>query len=79
MLRDDFQYYLDHQTELIKEYSGKFIVIKNKKLLGAYSTPSEAYSETAKTEAPGTFLIQHCLPGTDSVTQVFHSQVLVHA
>lgn len=79
MLQKEFTYYLKHQSELVKKYSGKFIVLKNEKVIGVYASHSEAYNETVKKEDLGTFLIQHCLPGKDSYTQTFHSQVIIHA
>ena len=79
MLETEFQYYLDHQSELVKKYNGKFIVLKNEIVIGAYNSHGEAYSETLKTETLGTFLIQHCAPGPESYTQTFHSQVIIYA
>lgn len=76
MLEKEFQYYLDNQEELVNKYNGKFIVIKNNSVIGAYSSHSEAYNESLKTEELGTFLIQHCLPGSQSHTQTFHSRVM---
>jgi hypothetical protein len=79
MLEHEFQYYLDHQLELVEKYSGKFIVIKNKRVIGNYNSHGEAYNEALKTEKLGTFLIQHCTPGNEGYTQTFHSQVIIHA
>lgn len=79
MLDKEFKYYLKNQDELVKKYGGKFIVLKDKKVIGVYSSHSEAYNETVKNEELGTFLIQHCLPGTNSHSQTFHSQVIIHA
>jgi len=79
MLEKEFKYYLKNQDELVKKYEGKFIVLKDEKVIGAYSSHLEAYNETVKTEELGTFLIQHCLPGSNSHSQTFHSQVIIHA
>lgn len=79
MLDLEFQYYLDHQTELVELYNGKFIVIKNQQVIGSYESHGEAYYESLKVNELGTFLIQHCTPGADSYTQVFHSRVIIHA
>ncbi|MGH2646774.1 MAG: hypothetical protein ACRDE8_04370 [Ginsengibacter sp.] len=79
MLEKEFQYYLKHQDSLVKKYNGKFIVIKDEKVIGVYNSHSEAYNESLKKEVLGTFLIQHCLPGADSHSQTFHSQVIIHA
>jgi hypothetical protein len=79
MLEKSFKYYLVHQLELVKKYNGKFIVIKDENVIGVYASHSEAYNETVKGHELGTFLIQHCLPGKDSYSQTFHSQVIIHA
>ncbi|MFA6992466.1 MAG: hypothetical protein WC269_04285 [Candidatus Gracilibacteria bacterium] len=76
-LEKEFQYFLDHQKELVKQYSGKFIVIKNQEIIGVYTSESEAFTETQKKHELGTFLIQECKPGTDVYTQTFHSRVLL--
>jgi len=76
-LEKEFQYFLDHQKELVKEYIGRFIVIKNKKVIGVYNTEGEAFTETQKKHELGSFLIQECKPGADVYTQIFHSRVLL--
>jgi hypothetical protein len=73
MLDKEFQYFLDHQGDLVKEHSGKFVVIKDHEILGFFDTLLEAYSETSKKHKPGTFLIQQCIAGPEAYTQVFHS------
>ena len=75
MLKKEFKYFLEHQTEFAKKHNGKFIVIKNLKVLGVYDTEIEAVDETLKTEEMGTFLIQKCELGDSSFTQTFHSRV----
>jgi uncharacterized protein DUF5678 len=77
MLETEFKYYLDHQDELVNQYNGKFIVIKNDSVIGAYNSHSEAYAKATETEALGSFLIQHCTPGKESFSQTFHSQVII--
>lgn len=74
-LEKEFEYYLDHQEELVKKYRGKFVVIKGCKVVGTYDTELEALSETSKTEELGTFLVQKCEPGSESYTHTFHSRV----
>lgn len=79
MLKKEFTYYLKHQSDLVKKYGDRFIVLKDEKVIGVYASHFEAYNETVKKEELGTFLIQHCLPGKDSYSQTFHSQVIIHA
>jgi hypothetical protein len=76
VLDREFKYYTDHQEELVKKYSGKFIVIRGETIEGAYDTQIQAYSESKKRFEVGTFLIQRCLPGgANSYTHSFHSRV----
>lgn len=76
MLNKEFKYYLDNQNELVEKYEGKYIVIKNQTIIGAYNDEKDAYNETLKEHKLGTFLIQHCLPGEESHTATFHSRVV---
>lgn len=76
MLKQEFQYYLDHQEEFVKKHLNKFLVIRDQKVVGVYDTKPEAYDEATSKYELGSFLIQHCLPGTLGHTQTFHSQVI---
>ena len=76
MLKNDFQYYLEHQSELVKEFNHKFLVIKDCKVIGHYDSYEEALFETSKEHELGTFLIQECTEGDSAYTQTFHSRVM---
>ncbi|GAI78516.1 unnamed protein product [marine sediment metagenome] len=76
-LGKEFNYYLEHQTELVEKYNGKFIVIKDGKVLGAFASALEAVEKTTEQHELGTFLIQQCEPGNASYTQTYHSRVSV--
>jgi len=75
LLEKEFKYYLDNQDELVKKYNGKFLVIKNCKIIGIYDTELEAITKTSEKEKLGTFLVQKCEPGTESYSQTYHSRV----
>lgn len=75
-LEKEFKYYLEHQEELLKEYAGKFLVIKGQKVLGVYDTEIIAYQEAQKENELGTFLIQLCSIGSENYTQSFNSRVV---
>ena len=75
-LEKEFKYYLDNQDELVKKYNGKFIVIKNQKVIGNYNTELDAIKDTSQKEKLGTFLIQKCEPGVDSYNQMFYSRAM---
>ncbi|MBR6450518.1 MAG: hypothetical protein IKS96_11360 [Fibrobacter sp.] len=71
-----YKYFMDHLDEIFAKYKGKFIVIKDDAIVGAYSSESEAYSESVKKFALGEFLIQECKSANkDSYTQTFRSRV----
>jgi len=76
-LEKEFNYYLEHQDELVEQYNGKFIVIKDCSVIGAYNSELEAVEKTAEEYELGTFLVQKCQPGTDSYTQTYHSRVIL--
>ena len=74
-LEKEFNYYLQHQEELVRKYKGKFIAIKGDAVIGAYESDLEAVEETSKQHELGTFLVQKCEPGSESYTYTYHSRV----
>jgi len=74
-LEKEFNFFVLNQDKLVKKYKGKYIVIKNNKILGAYDELSEAIKETSKHEELGTFLIQKCDPTAKAYTQHYQSRV----
>ena len=73
-LKQEYQYYLAHKTELDLKYSGKAVVIKADTVIGAYSSRLEAVKETQGKHKLGTFLVQICGPEC-AVPLVFSSRV----
>ena len=74
MLEQEFKYYIEHQNELVKEFDGKFIVIKDNEVKGSYDSKKDAYFEGQKNFDLGTFLIQFCSRGNMFFTQTYHTQ-----
>lgn len=75
-LEKEFQYYINNQDELVKNFEGNFIVIKNCEIIGDYTSEIIAIQKTMKKHQLGTFLIQECRPGKENYTQTFHSRFL---
>ncbi len=75
-LKDEFQYYLDHQDEIVAAHDGKFVVIKDHTVVGVYDSELEAVTEAQKVYELGTFLVQHVSHGKAAYTQTFHSRVV---
>ena len=62
-----FQFYLDHQPELVKMYSGKYLVVTDNSVTAFPDKPA-AYSFGVRTFGLGNFLLQLCTPGEDAYT-----------
>lgn len=75
VLKKEFEYYLAHQAEIVAQHNGKFVVIKDCQITGAYDNELAAINETKRTHAPGTFLVQKVEPGDTAYTRTFHSRV----
>ena len=56
----DFDYFLENHEALVKKYNGKFVVIKDRAVIGAYDDAMEAIKTTAKEHEMGTFSVQEC-------------------
>ena len=74
-LEKEFKYYIEHQDELVRQYNGKYIVLKNLIVIGVYDSELEAVQKTAEEHELGTFLVQKCEPGSESYRQMYHSRV----
>ena len=74
-LRDEFDFFINNQASIVESYNGKYVVIKNREILGAYESEHEAIEKTTQTHSLGTFLVQLATPGNTAYTQTFHSRV----
>lgn len=74
ILEEEFNYFLVNLDDLLKKYEGKYVVIKNNCVLGAYGTIEDAIIETQKTEPLGTFLVQKCDADKNNYTCTYHSR-----
>lgn len=68
ILEELFQWYLDHQEELVKKYNGKYLVIKDNEVAGSYEDENTAYFDAVEKHGLGNFIIQLCTPGKDAYT-----------
>lgn len=75
-LDKEYQYFRVNRNELLKQYKDKFIVIKDQKVVGSYSTEQEAYEDSVQKFELGTFLLQKCVVEDEEQKAVFHSRVL---
>ena len=73
-LNDEFEYYLENQIDLTEKYDGRYIVIKNRNVIGDYDTKRAAIEMTMKMHVLGTFLVQKCSSDPNSMKQRFKSR-----
>jgi hypothetical protein len=59
-LEQEFNFYLKNQEDLVRQYNGKFVVIKDSKVIGSYDNELQAVTETSKQHELGTFLVTAC-------------------
>lgn len=58
MFEKELDYYKVHKDELLKHHENQFVVIKDEKLLGTYTTEQEAYEAGLKEVGNVPFLIK---------------------
>ena len=75
MLDREFKYYLDHQSELLPLYDGKYVMIVGDKVVGAFNSIGEAYYNGKDRVGLGNFLVQLCTPGDNAYTVTYRSRV----
>lgn len=67
-LEELFNWYLSNQDELVKQYNGKYLVIKDNQVVDAYDDENTAYFEAEAKYGLGNFILQLCTPGKDAYT-----------
>lgn len=66
--KQEHQFFLDHQDELVKKYPNKYLVIVGNKLIGAYDTVELADNAAQQHYTPGDYMIRQALPGDEAYT-----------
>lgn len=63
MIEALFKYYLENQDALVKKYDGKYIVITEDGVMGAFDTVRDGYDMGLNRFGKGNFMLQLCTPG----------------
>jgi hypothetical protein len=74
-LQLNFEYYIQHQDELVGKYNGRFLIIKDQEVKADFASYYEAFIHGSNDFGEGNFIVQYCAPGEESYTQTFHSRV----
>lgn len=77
MIETLFKYYLEHQEDLVSKYDGKYLVITNDGVVGAYDSLNEGYEVALKTYGKGNFMLQLCSEGEKDYSQRFFTSRVV--
>jgi hypothetical protein len=56
----EFLWYESQEENLLRQYMGRYIVIKNEQVIGDYGTRKLARQQTLKNHQAGTFIIHLC-------------------
>jgi hypothetical protein len=57
----NYEWFKNNLPILMESHEGKFLIIHNESLCGAYPSFSDALGEALKIAKPGEFLIQRCV------------------
>jgi hypothetical protein len=68
VFKEELEFFIRNQDELVEKHEGKTLAIKGSRVLGVYSTPLEAYIATQRKHPLGTFMLQRCVSGPEAYT-----------
>jgi len=76
-LEKNFDYYLANLDDLAKKYDGKFIALKDCKVIGAYETMIEAVELSEKQgHELGTFIVQKASTDPSAYTATYFNNLI---
>jgi len=68
----DYKWFLENYEELFKTYGNSYLAIKNKAVLGVYSSYAEGVRTASQNNELGTFIVQRC-NGDESAYTIYIS------
>ena len=70
MLERERQYFSEHLVELLSQHLGKFVVIRDDELIGAFNTIEEALADGARRFGLTPFLVRQVTNATEKEVNV---------
>ncbi len=68
---DEYTYYRAHQDELVRDYLGKIVTIKDHCVIDVHDNLAEAYADAVREHELGTFLLQEvCEKGKERIPYI---------
>ena len=71
--RDNYDWFQENLPELEKQYGDKYVVIKDKRVIGVYDDKRAAYTDMREKEELGTFIIQLCSTDESKTLNLFYT------
>lgn len=75
MQESDYRWFVENYKFLSDHYGNVFLAIKNKRVLGVYSSYAEGVRHTSKTEEIGSFIVQRCNGDASAYTNYISSMI----
>ena len=74
MDNSNYSYFVQHISELYKEYAKKMVVISNNNVVGAFDSYKEAFLYVVKNHVKeGDYIIQESVENIDDNSEMFYS------
>ena len=73
LIDKNYEWFKNNLPELVKTYDGQYVVVKDERVVAAYSSFDNAFKATIKKEVPGTFIIQLCSLDKEKTIQTFYT------
>jgi hypothetical protein len=73
MLDKEFHWYIDNQSELLKKYEGRVLVIQDENVIDDYDTYDNAYRNAVKKYELGKFLLMECTQGNEAYSETVYT------
>ena len=68
--------YKARQSEIVRQYEGQIIAVKDGEVQGVYHSKTEALDAMCERFPPGSFLIIKCTPGDEEYTLRFRTRAI---
>lgn len=76
-VKENFEWFLENQGELLEEYSGRYLVIEQCSVKAAFGSEIEALQHAGSHFEPGTYIVQYCTPGDSAYSTTYFSRVAI--
>lgn len=76
-MKEDFAWFIENYHDLFRQYGECYLAIKDKRVIGVYSTYQDGVKATQKSEDLGTFIVQRCGADESAYTNYISSMNFV--